>query len=145
LTASLDRVLESVQSRTAAPPAGAFRKELVADTSAPEIARTAFVVTAAGLDDDITERGELLTSELVTNSVERAGGGTLLLAITVHPDVLRVEVADAASGPERARDERARWSLAITAELASRWGAGREADLNISWFEIDIPASPSPG
>ena len=33
----------------------------------------------------------------------------------------------------------ARWSLAIVSELASRFGAGREGDLNVSWFEIDLP------
>lgn len=139
LTASLDHMLETIQTRAAVPAPGVFRKELVADDSAPEIARTALVVTAAGIDEGIVERAELLTSELVTNSVERSEGGTLLLAITLHPHLLRVDVADASTAPQKARDQRAQWSLAITSELASRWGAGREAELNVGWFELDIP------
>jgi transcriptional regulator with XRE-family HTH domain len=141
LNRSLDRVIASVRSHEAVSAPSEFRKQLTADRSAPGLARAALVVTAAGVRDDIEERAELLTSELVTNSVERRRGGPLWLAITLRPDVLRVEVADEAtsdtSGPA---DERARWSFAITAELASRWGAGREAGLNVGWFEIDLPA-----
>src|SRR3954465_16050224 len=141
LNTSLDRVIASVRSREAVTAPSEFRKQLTADRSAPGLARAALVVTAAGVGDDIEERAELLTSELVTNSVERRRGGPLWLAITLRPDVLRVEVADEAtsdtSGPA---DERARWSFAITAELASRWGAGRDAGLNVAWFEIDLTA-----
>jgi transcriptional regulator with XRE-family HTH domain len=142
LTASLDRMLETMQGReaTITPAPGVFRKALVGDSSAPELARTALVVTAAGVDQSVVERAELLTSELVTNSVERNEGAMLSLAITLLPDVLRVEVTDASAGAEgdRPRDQRMRWSFAITAELASRWGAGREGGVNVSWFEIDI-------
>jgi anti-sigma regulatory factor (Ser/Thr protein kinase) len=141
LNRSLDRVIASVRSHEAVTAPSEFRKQLTADRSAPGLARAALVVTAAGVRDDIEERAELLTSELVTNSVERTHGGPLWLAITLGPDVLRVEVADEAtsetSGPA---DERARWSFAITAELASRWGAGRDAGLNVAWFEIDLSA-----
>jgi len=140
LTASLDRVLESVHGGAARRAPGVFRKKLIADSSAPGTARQALLVTAAGLDDAVVlERGELLTSELVTNAVERSDGATVVLAITLHTDLLRVEVVDAAAAPSKAGDERARWSLAIMSELASRWGAGREGDANIGWFEIDIP------
>lgn len=142
LTSSLDRVVSTMQGGAAVAPPGVFRKELVGDSTAAELARTALVVTTAGVDDEVVERAELLTSELVTNSVVRSEGRPLLLAITLHPDVLRVEVTDATATPDEAkpRDQRMRWSFAIIAELASRWGGGREADLNVSWFEIDIPA-----
>ena len=141
---SEDRLLQTMGARAGVIPPGVFRKELIADSSAPELARTALLVTSVGVDEDVFERAELLTSELVTNSVVRSAGGSVLLVITMHPHVLRVEVTDATATPEEAkpRDQRMRWSLAITAELASRWGAGRDADLNVSWFEIDIP---SPG
>ena len=144
LTALLDHVLEGVESRASLPAAGAFRKELVADKGAPEIARTALVATAAGVNESIIDRAELLTSELVTDAVERSDGGTLWLAVTLHPDLLRVEVAAESGGTRpRSRDQRARWSLAITSELASRWGAGWESDLYVSWFEIDLPGASS--
>jgi len=145
LTASLDRVFASVQARDAASAPGAFRKQLVADPNAPNLARTALVVTASGIDETILDRAEVLTSELVTNSVERSGGGSLLLGITVDADTLRVEVADApdASARPRIAGERQRWSLAITAELASRWGAGRGSDVNVAWFEIDRSGDPA--
>lgn len=143
LTASLDRVLASVQARAELPPPSEFRKALIADVRAPELARTALLVTAAGLPDSIVERAELLTSELVSNSVERGESHSVWLSITSLPDVLRVEVADGtgvASGPEQRgpKSERARWSMAIVSELASRWGAGRDTGLNVAWFEIDI-------
>jgi transcriptional regulator with XRE-family HTH domain len=144
LTALLDHVLEGVESRTDQPAAGAFRKEMVADSSAPEIARTALVVTAAGVNESIIDRAELLTSELVTEAVERSDG-SLWLAITLHPDLLRVEAAAESARMEqpRSRDQRSRWSLTITSELASRWGAGWESDLYVSWFEIDLPGASS--
>jgi len=144
LTALLDHVLEGVESQAALPAAGAFRKELVADINAPQIARTAVVVTAAGVNESIIDRAELLTSELVSDAVER-GDGAMWLAITLHPDLLRVEVAADPGGTERPRprDQRARWSLAITSELATRWGAGWESDLYVSWFEIDLPGGAS--
>ena len=146
LTALLDRVVEGVESRAALPAAGAFRKELAADVNAPEIARTALVVTAAGVNESILDRAELLTSELVTDAVERSDG-SLWLAITLHPDLLRVEVAAESGGVDQQRrpprDKRAGWSMAITSELASRWGAGWESDLYVSWFEIDLPGGAS--
>ena len=142
LTDALDRVRAGVQARGEPAAPSVFRKRLVADPSAPELARSALVVTASGLDQEVVDRAEVLTSELVTNSVERSGDGSLSLSVTVHPDVLRVEVTDAPETAERpvVGDDRQRWSLAITAELASRWGAGRESTLNVCWFEIDLPS-----
>jgi len=144
LSDSLDRILANVRSRAELPAAGSgeFRKELTADANAPRLARRALVVTAGGVADAIVDRAELLTSELVTNSVERSDGRTLWLTITLRTDVLRVEVADAAPADEIKTDRRARWSFAITAELASRWGGGREGSMNVGWFEIDLPSVP---
>ncbi len=139
LKASLERVFDRVRSRPASPAPAQFRKQLVADTGAPKLARTALVVTAAGVDDAVVDRAELLTSELVTNIVERGGSGPVWLAITIHDDAVRVEVAEHANPePKRALGDRVRLSFAIIDELASRWGADREAGLNVSWFEIDL-------
>ena len=104
-------------------------------------------MTAAGVNESIIDRAELLTSELVTDAVERSDGAALWLAVTLHPDLLRVEVAAESGGVDQQRrpprDKRAGWSMAITSELASRWGAGWESDLYVSWFEIDLPGGAS--
>ena len=129
LTTSLERLQAHVDADIDRPPPGTFRKELVGDSHAPELARAALLVTAAGAPDSILDAAELLTSGLVTNSVKRANGGPVWLAITLHPDVLRVEVADGSvAAPDRppAPNEGARWSFMLAAELATRWGSGRE-------------------
>ena len=66
------------------------------------------------------------------------------LAITLHPDVLRVEVADGSvATPDRqpAATDGARWSFMLAAALATRWGSGRETGGYLAWFEIDLPAA----
>ena len=77
---------------------------------------------------------------------ERANGGPVWLAITLHPDVLRVEVADGSvATPDRqpAATDGARWSFMLAAALATRWGSGRETGGYLAWFEIDLPADDS--
>jgi transcriptional regulator with XRE-family HTH domain len=142
LTASLERLQTDMQADIDRPPPGTFRKELVGDSHAPELARAALLVTAAGAPDSILDAAELLTSGLVTNSVKRANGGPVWLAITLHPDVLRVEVTDGSvATPDRrpSPNEVARWSFTLAAELATRWGSGRETGGHLAWFEIDLP------
>src|SRR5690349_20522500 len=69
LAASLDKVIVGVQARGEPAAPGVFRKRLVADPSAPQLARSALLVIASGLDEDVIDRAEVLTSELVANSV----------------------------------------------------------------------------
>ena len=143
LTASLERLQTHMKADIDQPPPGTFRKELVGDSHAPELARAALLVTAAGAPESIMDAAELLTSGLVTNSVKRANGGPVWLAITLHPDVLRVEVADGSvATPDRqpAATDGARWSFMLAAALATRWGSGRETGGYLAWFEIDLPA-----
>jgi hypothetical protein len=33
--------------------------------------------------------------------------------------------------------------MALVAELASRWGSGRERGVNVTWFELDLPVPGS--
>jgi transcriptional regulator with XRE-family HTH domain len=142
LTTSLERLQANMQADIDRPPPGTFRKELVGDSHAPELARAALLVTAAGAPGSILDAAELLTSGLVTNSVKRANGGPVWLAITMHPDVLRVEVADGSvAAPERppAPNEGARWSFMLADALATRWGSGRETGGYLAWFELDLP------
>jgi transcriptional regulator with XRE-family HTH domain len=141
LVASLDRLQRTLPASIDRPAPGVFRKELVGDSHAPELARAALLLTAAGAPESVLDAAELLTSGLVTNSVRRADGGPVWLAITLRPDVLRVEVTDGSVAPDRAPgpNEGARWTFTLAAELATRWGSGREAGGFLAWFEIDLP------
>ena len=64
--------------------------------------------------------------------------------VGVGRDRLRVEVSDGSAQGARPRSpsEEGGYGLALVASLASRWGAGREDGLNLTWFELDLP---SPG
>jgi transcriptional regulator with XRE-family HTH domain/anti-sigma regulatory factor (Ser/Thr protein kinase) len=145
LTDMLTRVEDTSHGRrTSGWRRGSMQKELQRDDAAPALARAAVTVTAAGIPMLQLEDALLLTSELVTNGVQHpaAAVGSLILEVSVNDGVLRVAVAD--GGPGRIRpnpvDEAGGWGLAIVAETASRWGAGREGGLNVVWFELDLPA-----
>ncbi len=140
LMSLLDRLQENRQAVADQAAPGVFRKELVGDGHAPELARAALLVTAAGAPESVLEAAELLTSGLVTNSVGRADGGPVWLAITLRPDVLRVEITDGSVGPDRppGPNQGGRWTFTMAAELATRWGSGREAGGYQAWFEIDL-------
>jgi anti-sigma regulatory factor (Ser/Thr protein kinase) len=123
---------------------GSLRKELPRDDAAPALARAAVAVTAVGVPSQQLEDALLLTSEVVTNSVQHPPEGVdfLTLDASVDAGVLRVVVAD--GGTERIRPRSpgpdGGWGLTIVIETASRWGTGRQNGLNIAWFELDLPA-----
>jgi transcriptional regulator with XRE-family HTH domain len=126
-----------------------LEKLLVPDEQAPSIARGALLATADGIPSDPLRAAELLTSELVTNSVVHSSGGAIGLTIVVEPQTLRVEVRD--GSPRAARPmvptPEGGWGLTLVAELATRWGGGRDGAANVTWFEIDLPlpgAGPVP-
>lgn len=140
----LDRVeLRSVTARMPARRSAEFRKDLPSDRSAPGLARAALLVAAAGVPEQQLLDAELLTSELVVNSVQHGptDAEVVTLRISVDRTVLRVEVGDSASRAARPRtpDENGGWGLTLVMELASRWGAGRSAGKNMTWFELDLP------
>jgi len=89
----------------------------------------------AALDD-----AELLTSELVMNSVQHAHGDTIRLHVVLGDATLRVEVSDASERSVRPRtpDASGGFGLALVSALATRWGAGRVGGANVTWFEIDF-------
>lgn len=145
LTDVLTRVEEASQGmRDPGWRRASLHKELPRDDAAPALARAAVAVTAAGVPKLQLEDALLLTSELVTNGVQHPAAtvGSLILEVSVDSGVLRVVVADGGSGRIRPNpvDEARGWGLAIVAETASRWGAGRESGLNVVWFELDLPA-----
>jgi transcriptional regulator with XRE-family HTH domain/anti-sigma regulatory factor (Ser/Thr protein kinase) len=145
LTDVLARIEEvSAGQRSSGWSRGSLRKELPRDDAAPALARAAVAVTAAGVPAPQLEDAQLLTSELVTNGVLHPPEGTnvLVLEVSVDLEVLRVVVADGGSARIRPRtpDSDGGWGLTIVMETASRWGVGSQNGLNVTWFELDLPA-----
>ena len=143
LTLMLDNVeLRALARGTSGWRAAEFEKDLPVDGSAPALGRAAVLVAAAGIPEQILLDAELLTSELLTNSVRHGPSDAELITvrISVGELMIRVEVADAGSGPSRERTpEEDDWGLRLVRELATRWGGGRVQGRNVSWFELDLP------
>jgi transcriptional regulator with XRE-family HTH domain/anti-sigma regulatory factor (Ser/Thr protein kinase) len=123
---------------------GELRTTFPVDELAPRRARQALSAVAVGVSTDDLETARLLLSELVTNSVRHGPAGegmTIGVFIGVGRDRLRVEVTDGSATGARPRTptDEGGYGLALVAELASRWGAGRERDRNMTWFELDLP------
>jgi len=148
LASAFQRIEADVAStRTGGWEAAGLRKSFAADERAPRSAREALSVVADDLPEGVVENARLLVSELVTNSVRHgpsAAGETVGMNVSVERNRLRVEVADRSPTGARPRTpgHNGGYGLTIVAQLASRWGAGREGDLNVTWFELDLP---SPG
>jgi transcriptional regulator with XRE-family HTH domain/anti-sigma regulatory factor (Ser/Thr protein kinase) len=139
----LGDVLSRVESTALEPqsqwPVAEYRKVIASTPEAPALARTALIVTAAGIPSPVLADAELLTSELVTNSVVH-GGTALVLSIDLTPERLRVEVGDEGQGRIRPHGpgKESGWGLTFVAELADRWGAAREGGRNSVWFEFTL-------
>jgi transcriptional regulator with XRE-family HTH domain/anti-sigma regulatory factor (Ser/Thr protein kinase) len=143
LTQMLDEVeLRALARGTSGWRSAEFEKDLPVDGSAPALGRAAVLVAAAGIPEQILLDAELLTSELLTDSVRYGpvDAGFMTLRISVGELMLRVEVADAGTGPARERSpDEDDWGLRLVRELATRWGGGRAQGRNVSWFELDLP------
>ncbi|HVM00900.1 MAG TPA: PAS domain S-box protein [Egibacteraceae bacterium] len=98
--------------------------------------------------EDLAEEVSLLVSEIVTNSILHAGSD-IQLRVVVHDRLVRVEVHDGSSVVpvvhESAQDDMTGRGLGLVELLASRWGADRQPDGKVVWFEIGEPASPASG
>ena len=135
---------QSTRELTGPWEAADVRNVLPANETAPRLARTAMSVAGVGLPTEQLETARLLATELVANSVRHGPtteGSTIGLFIGVGRDLLRVEVADDATAgarPQSPTDEGG-YGLSLVAALASRWGAGREGERNVTWFELDLP------
>ena len=146
--AGLTELLEKVELRALARGAGSWRsaefeRDLPVDGSAPALGGAAVLVAAAGVPEQVLLDAELLTSELVTNSVRHGpvDAEPITLRISVADQTLRVEVTDGGSGPTRRRlpHQEDGWGLALVRELATRWGGGWADGRNTTWFELDLP------
>ena len=96
-----------------------------------------------GLPPPVVADAELLTSELVSNSVRHAGlrpGDALDLSVQLRPELLRVGVLDDGSGFEKgvvSRDKLGGWGLVLVEAISDRWGVNRGNRTEV-WFEIDL-------
>jgi transcriptional regulator with XRE-family HTH domain len=111
-----------------------IRRALPRSAEAIAGALSAIDFAGSGMPRELFETARLLTSELVATGIGdgAAPDSALVLFVSVGRERLRVELSDGTS-PDIAP------MLKVAAELASRWGAGREGDLHVTWFELDLP------
>jgi transcriptional regulator with XRE-family HTH domain len=141
----LQELLERVRSRTAERVgsrwrAADFRRELPVDRTAPALARAAVLAASAGVPEELVLDAEVMTSDLVTNSV-RFGpldGDAVTLRIALDGRVLRVEVGEKASRRSTTDPSLGR-QLDLVVAMASRWGGERSNGIQRTWFELDLP------
>jgi anti-sigma regulatory factor (Ser/Thr protein kinase) len=128
-----------------------FSQSFAADLNAPAAARSAIRRLGGHVDDDLVERGRLVVTELVSNSVKHAGltpEQQIKLRVSASRDLLQLEVIDDGDGFDPTRPKLARydggWGLSIVADLSDRW----EVDLSNStrvWCEFATRTDPEPG
>ena len=104
------------------------------------------VVAERKADARVAEDLRLLTSEVVTNALRHSGmgaGGSLLVAIDIERDRVRVGVTDDGPGfdPDSLRgpaaDSVSGWGLFLVEQLADSWGVVRDGS-NFVWFELKL-------
>jgi transcriptional regulator with XRE-family HTH domain/anti-sigma regulatory factor (Ser/Thr protein kinase) len=144
LTFVVERIeKERSKMETSAWEATELRKTLPANEHAPRAARDALAFVGAGIPEEPLQTALLLASELVTNSVVHgpSGPSSVGLLISVERNVLRVEVSDGSrhAATPNSPGEDGGLGLAFVAEMASRWGSGRDAGVKVTWFELDLP------
>ena len=100
---------------------------------------------AQALSPEMLEDATLLTSEVVTNSVQHAGlstGEGIGIKLVLSDDSLRVSVTDPGPGFEPDLDapapeqEMGGWGLALVDRVSDRWGVIRNRPF-VVWFELD--------
>lgn len=97
-------------------------------------------LTGWGVDQDVIDDCELLTSELVTNAVLHARSPSKL-RIERRGNHVWVAVHDASPAPPRLRDYGpdavTGRGLLLVDRLARRWGTEPDAHGKYVWFELD--------
>lgn len=112
----------------------------VALAPVPESARRARrALVQGGLDPDLDHTVNLLTSEIVTNSVRHCQRPQdIRLDAVLEEGFAHVSVTDQGPGfdPE-IRHKANGFGLRLVDKLASRWGVDREGHGTRVWFEVD--------
>jgi len=123
------------------PIMAASRRSLsVALPPVPESARRARrALVQGGLDPDLDHTVNLLTSELVTNSVRHCPvPQDIRLDAVLEDGFARVAVTDHGPGFDpQIRHEANGFGLRLVDKLASRWGVERLDAGTRVWFEVD--------
>lgn len=150
LTSVVDRVeQERVLMNTEGWAPAELRRTLPATSDSPRTAREALAFVAQDIPEPALERGLLLISELVSNSVRHGPQGvnaTVEIVVSVERTRLRVEVADRSETPARPKtpSDEGGYGLALVTAMATRWGAELRKGTNVTWFEIDLPLPGAP-
>jgi two-component sensor histidine kinase len=82
----------------------------------------------------------LLLSEVVTNAIRHARGGTILVVVTLSQGHLLAQVQDDSSNPpvRRAAGESGGRGLELLDQLSTQWGVDPHSDDGKTvWFEIN--------
>ena len=119
-------------------------KSFPVDVRSPRAAREAISALAGDLPDETLAIARLLVSELVANSVKHGPSGQSTkvgLYVQVERDRLRAEVSDGSTRGARLRvaGETGGYGLILVEALSTRWGSGRDGDLNVTWFKLGVP------
>ena len=114
---------------------------LPADLAAADAARHFLSDLLAGqVPPGFEEDAELLTSELVSNSVrhaELAPDALIRMECDLDLDRLRITISDAdTSFSSMPAGDIGGWGLVIVARVSDRWGI-HHTDPNSVWFELD--------
>ena len=135
---------EKIQMQSSAWEEAELRKSFPVDVRSPRAAREAISALAGDLPDETLTIARLLVSELVANSVKHGPSGQSTkvgLYVQVERDRLRAEVSDGSTRGARLRvaGETGGYGLILVEALSTRWGSGRDGDLNVTWFELGVP------
>lgn len=112
-------------------PVTSVTLRLAATADAPARARQSLVDACHQLPEQLLGDAELLTSELVSNSVKHAGG-PVIVAIECDGNTLSVEVRDPSPSLPVVRDPDedsiGGRGMRLVAAIAKSWGCRRSAD-----------------
>jgi hypothetical protein len=125
------------------PTLCAVRRTILADSSAPGVAREALSEVVDSADSSTRYRAQLLVSELVSHVTKTVSEGPhrLDMAFSVSAGRLRVEVAADEECPiltgAEPNSPALGWELQVVAKVADRWGI-RSGGSTMLWFELEL-------
>jgi hypothetical protein len=93
---------------------------------------------------DLRDAVVLLSSELVTEAVERADEGSIELRAWMPADIVRVEVHGPPGAARELEDEPRAYGSLLLDQIADRWSIEHTDVTVCAWFEIDRHPTSSP-